>query len=188
MNIISGKNSLHRAITPVLILAQMFALLPVQGIRGQNTSYLVWVKPCRYLLNYSIRIASRYTGRFIKHAHSHYSFIRYILDINTYITVTYAYTQSLISHYSLVITEQLPCFFFELINDFSIFYYTISNILCFFFRFNWFSWPVIYVFVVIAASLLILSFSLIKIYMTGLTYYSTGNNYVSEKNQFLNLN
>ncbi|XP_022180784.1 gustatory receptor for sugar taste 64f-like isoform X2 [Myzus persicae] len=80
MNIISDKNSLHRAITPVLILAQICALLPVQGIRGQNTSYLV---------------------------------------------------------------------------------------------FNWFSWPVIYVFVVIAASLLILSFSLIKIYMTGLTYYST---------------
>ncbi|XP_001942787.2 gustatory receptor for sugar taste 64f-like [Acyrthosiphon pisum] len=81
MNIISDKNSLHRAITPVLILAQMCALLPVQGIRGKNTSYLV---------------------------------------------------------------------------------------------FNWYSWPVIYVFIVIAASLLILSFSLIKIYMTGLTYYSTG--------------
>ncbi|XP_015369415.1 PREDICTED: gustatory receptor for sugar taste 64f-like isoform X2 [Diuraphis noxia] len=81
MNIVSDKNSLHRAITPVLILAQMCALLPVQGIRGKNTSYLV---------------------------------------------------------------------------------------------FNWFSWPVIYVFIIIAASLLILSFSLIKIYMTGLTYYSTG--------------
>lgn len=41
MNIVSDKNSLHRAITPVLILAQICALLPVQGIRGQNTSYLV---------------------------------------------------------------------------------------------------------------------------------------------------
>ncbi|KAE9535846.1 hypothetical protein AGLY_007747 [Aphis glycines] len=81
MNLISDKNSLHRAITPVLILAQICALLPVQGIRGKNTSYLV---------------------------------------------------------------------------------------------FNWFSWTVFYVFIVIAASLLILSFSLIKIYMTGLTYYSTG--------------
>ncbi|XP_026821627.1 gustatory receptor for sugar taste 64f-like isoform X1 [Rhopalosiphum maidis] len=81
MNIISDENSLHRAITPVLILAQICALLPVQGILGKNTSYLV---------------------------------------------------------------------------------------------FNWFSCTVIYVFIVIAASLLILSFSLIKIYMTGLTYYSTG--------------
>ncbi|XP_026821636.1 gustatory receptor for sugar taste 64f-like isoform X3 [Rhopalosiphum maidis] len=80
MNIISDENSLHRAITPVLILAQICALLPVQGILGKNTSYLV---------------------------------------------------------------------------------------------FNWFSCTVIYVFIVIAASLLILSFSLIKIYMTGLTYYST---------------
>jgi len=41
MNIVSDKNSLHRAITPVLILAQICALLPVQGIRGPNTSYLV---------------------------------------------------------------------------------------------------------------------------------------------------
>lgn len=40
-DIISDKNSLHRAITPVLMLAQFFALLPVQGIRGQNTSYLM---------------------------------------------------------------------------------------------------------------------------------------------------
>jgi len=40
-DIISDKNSLHRAITPVLILMQICALLPVQGIRGQNTSYLV---------------------------------------------------------------------------------------------------------------------------------------------------
>uniref|UniRef100_A0A2H8TLK2 Putative gustatory receptor 64f n=1 Tax=Melanaphis sacchari TaxID=742174 RepID=A0A2H8TLK2_9HEMI len=80
-NIISDKNSLHRAITPVLILAQICALLPVQGIQGKNTSYLV---------------------------------------------------------------------------------------------FNWFSWTVFYVCIVIAASLLILSFSFIKIYMTGLTYYSTG--------------
>jgi len=39
--IISDKNSLHRAITPVLILGQWSGLLPVQGIRGQNTSYLV---------------------------------------------------------------------------------------------------------------------------------------------------
>jgi len=39
--IISDKNSLHRAITPVLILAKVCALLPVQGIRGKNTSYLV---------------------------------------------------------------------------------------------------------------------------------------------------
>lgn len=42
-DIISDKNSLHRAITPVLMLAHFFALLPVQGIKGQNTSYLVWV-------------------------------------------------------------------------------------------------------------------------------------------------
>ncbi|XP_029344590.1 uncharacterized protein LOC115033906 [Acyrthosiphon pisum] len=42
-NIISNKNSLHRAITPLLILMQMSGLLPVQGIRGQNTSYLMWV-------------------------------------------------------------------------------------------------------------------------------------------------
>lgn len=40
-DIISDKNSLHRAITPVLMLAHFFALLPVQGIKGQNTSYLV---------------------------------------------------------------------------------------------------------------------------------------------------
>lgn len=40
-DIVSDKNSLHRAITPVLILAHFFALLPVQGIKGQNTSYLV---------------------------------------------------------------------------------------------------------------------------------------------------
>jgi len=40
-DIISDKNSLHRAITPLLILMQMTGLLPVQGIRGQNTSYLV---------------------------------------------------------------------------------------------------------------------------------------------------
>lgn len=40
-DIISEKNSLHRAITPVLMLAHFFALLPVQGIKGQNTSYLV---------------------------------------------------------------------------------------------------------------------------------------------------
>lgn len=39
-DIISDKNSLHRAITPVLMLAHFFALLPVQGIKGQNTSYL----------------------------------------------------------------------------------------------------------------------------------------------------
>lgn len=40
-DIVSDKNSLHRAITPVLTLAHVFALLPVQGIKGQNTSYLV---------------------------------------------------------------------------------------------------------------------------------------------------
>uniref|UniRef100_A0A2S2Q3F9 Putative gustatory receptor 64f n=1 Tax=Sipha flava TaxID=143950 RepID=A0A2S2Q3F9_9HEMI len=80
-DIVSDKNSLHRAITPVLILAHFFALLPVQGIKGQNTSFLVV---------------------------------------------------------------------------------------------NWFSCPVIYVFVVLSLSLLILSFSLLKIYQTGLTYYSTG--------------
>lgn len=40
-DIISDTNSLHRAITPVLMLAHLFALLPVQGIKGQNTSYLV---------------------------------------------------------------------------------------------------------------------------------------------------
>lgn len=39
---ISEKNSLHRAIAPVLMLARFIALLPVQGIRGQNTSYLVY--------------------------------------------------------------------------------------------------------------------------------------------------
>jgi len=40
-DIISDKNSLHRAITPVLIFAHICALLPVKGFRGQNTSYLV---------------------------------------------------------------------------------------------------------------------------------------------------
>lgn len=40
-DIISNKNSLHRAITPLLMLMQMSGLLPVQGIRTQNTSYLV---------------------------------------------------------------------------------------------------------------------------------------------------
>jgi len=40
-DIISDTNSMHKAITPVLVLARMCALLPVQGIRGQNTSYLV---------------------------------------------------------------------------------------------------------------------------------------------------
>lgn len=42
-NIVSDKNSLHRAITPVLFLTQCFAILPVQGIKGQNTSYLAYV-------------------------------------------------------------------------------------------------------------------------------------------------
>ncbi|VVC34142.1 Gustatory receptor [Cinara cedri] len=41
-DIVSDKNSLHRAITPVLTLANFFALLPVQGIKGQNTSYLTF--------------------------------------------------------------------------------------------------------------------------------------------------
>lgn len=50
-DIVSDQNSLHRAITPVLTLAHFFALLPVQGIKGQNTSYLVWViKLCNYLV------------------------------------------------------------------------------------------------------------------------------------------
>eukprot|EP00102_Acyrthosiphon_pisum_P009197 XP_003246994.2 PREDICTED: gustatory receptor for sugar taste 64f-like [Acyrthosiphon pisum] len=51
--IISDKNSLHRAITPLLILMQMSGLLPVQGIRRQNTSYLVfnWFS---WILAYSI--------------------------------------------------------------------------------------------------------------------------------------
>lgn len=40
-DIVSDKNSLHRAITPVLVLAHCFALLPVQGIKGRNTSYLM---------------------------------------------------------------------------------------------------------------------------------------------------
>lgn len=40
-DIISGKNSLHKAISPVLMLAHFLALLPVQGIYGQNTTYLV---------------------------------------------------------------------------------------------------------------------------------------------------
>ncbi|VVC41288.1 Gustatory receptor, partial [Cinara cedri] len=39
--IISDKNSLHRSITPVMMLAHFFALIPVQGINGQNTSSLV---------------------------------------------------------------------------------------------------------------------------------------------------
>lgn len=39
-DIVSDRNSLHRAITPVLTLAHFFALLPVQGIQGKNTSYL----------------------------------------------------------------------------------------------------------------------------------------------------
>lgn len=42
-NIVSDNNSLHRAITPVLVLTQCFAILPVQGIKGQNTSYLAYV-------------------------------------------------------------------------------------------------------------------------------------------------
>ncbi|XP_060870938.1 gustatory receptor for sugar taste 64f-like [Metopolophium dirhodum] len=52
-DIISDKNSLHRAITPLLILMQMSGLLPVQGIRRQNTSYLVfnWFS---WILAYSI--------------------------------------------------------------------------------------------------------------------------------------
>ncbi|XP_016662919.1 gustatory receptor for sugar taste 64e-like isoform X2 [Acyrthosiphon pisum] len=52
-DIISDKNSLHRAITPLLILVQICALLPVQGIRGQNTSYLVfnWFS---WIMSYSI--------------------------------------------------------------------------------------------------------------------------------------
>ncbi|XP_015369418.1 PREDICTED: gustatory receptor for sugar taste 64f-like [Diuraphis noxia] len=41
-DIISDKNSLHRAITPVLIFAHICALFPVKGIREQNTSYLVF--------------------------------------------------------------------------------------------------------------------------------------------------
>lgn len=40
-DIISDKNSLHRSIIPVLLLANFIGLLPVQGIKGQNTSYLV---------------------------------------------------------------------------------------------------------------------------------------------------
>lgn len=40
-DIVSDENSLHRAITPVLMLARFLALLPVQGIHGKNTSYLV---------------------------------------------------------------------------------------------------------------------------------------------------
>lgn len=39
--IISDKNSLHRSISPVMMLAHFFALIPVQGIRGQNSSSLV---------------------------------------------------------------------------------------------------------------------------------------------------
>lgn len=40
-DIISDKYSLHRAITPVLTVAYLIGLLPVQGIKGRNTSYLV---------------------------------------------------------------------------------------------------------------------------------------------------
>ncbi|XP_050434748.1 gustatory receptor for sugar taste 64f-like [Adelges cooleyi] len=79
-DIVSDKNSMHRSITPVLMLARFFALLPVQGIRSRNTSYLV---------------------------------------------------------------------------------------------FDWFSWSVIYVLIVLASSFLITSLSLYKVYKTGLTYYST---------------
>lgn len=39
--IISDNNSLHRAIIPVMMLANFLALIPVQGIKGQNTSSLV---------------------------------------------------------------------------------------------------------------------------------------------------
>lgn len=42
-DIVSDKNSLYRAISPVLLLTQYFAILPVQGIREQNTSYLTYV-------------------------------------------------------------------------------------------------------------------------------------------------
>lgn len=40
-DIISDKNSLHRAIAPMVKLAHCIALLPVQGFEGPNTSYLV---------------------------------------------------------------------------------------------------------------------------------------------------
>lgn len=40
-DIISDNYSLHRAITPVLTMAYFIGLLPVQGIKGRNTSYLV---------------------------------------------------------------------------------------------------------------------------------------------------
>lgn len=39
-DIISDKDSLHRSIIPVLMLAHLLALLPVQGIHGRNTSFL----------------------------------------------------------------------------------------------------------------------------------------------------
>lgn len=39
-DIISDENSLHSAITPVLMLAQFLAVFPVRGIYGPNTTYL----------------------------------------------------------------------------------------------------------------------------------------------------
>jgi len=39
-HIISDKNSLHSAITPVLLLAHFLAIFPIQGIYGPNTTYL----------------------------------------------------------------------------------------------------------------------------------------------------
>ncbi|XP_050540082.1 gustatory receptor for sugar taste 64f [Daktulosphaira vitifoliae] len=81
-DVVSGKNSLHRSIAPILKLAKLIALLPVQGTTSRNTSYLV---------------------------------------------------------------------------------------------FNWFSWTVIYVVIVLTSTFLILSLSFYKVYQTGLTYYSTVN-------------
>lgn len=39
----SDKNSLYKSIVPILTIANIVGLFPVQGIRGKNSSYLMWV-------------------------------------------------------------------------------------------------------------------------------------------------
>lgn len=38
---INDKDTLHKSIVPLLLLAKYFGLFPVHGIRGKNTSYLL---------------------------------------------------------------------------------------------------------------------------------------------------
>lgn len=130
-NIVSDKNSLHRAITPVLTLGHCLALLPVQGIKGQNTSYLTWAITCTNFF------------QSIFHYKNIYLFFR---NSHNYCRSTHLFSKSGV---------------FDIL-------------FCYIISFNWFSLPVVYVLFVLSVSLLILSFSLLKIYQIGLTYYSTG--------------